>query len=194
MRNAPTPNLLLEEVIGRARSQHFRELYELDSGESESLEQTTGEVLLALGSPLTNDQSWRCLGILGRAALQEVVPTIAFHWPPGLPKTYQVRDALDRWLAGYPAPPVVTVFSPSPLVAPQALGEALSVVHHAGQLLDRNQAGASYSEILDDVLQGYAVFPGSKDRRALFDWWLDSVLTASVLQPPGPFVSPETKV
>jgi hypothetical protein len=41
-------------------------------------------------------------------------------------------------------------------------------------------------DILDDCLEGYAIFPGSYGRRELFDWWLLEVVPASwYLFPPS---------
>jgi hypothetical protein len=34
-------------------------------------------------------------------------------------------------------------------------------------------------EILDDCLEGYAIFPGSQGRRDLFNWWLLEVVPAT---------------
>ena len=34
-------------------------------------------------------------------------------------------------------------------------------------------------EILDDCLEGYAIFPGSQGRRDLFNWWLLEVIPAA---------------
>lgn len=178
----------LAEAIDAARAGRYPELYEeADAREARDLDEATNHVLDALGDPRVDDRAWRRLGYMGRAALAEVVPTIAAHWPPGLASADTVGEALAAWLSSASGPAAVEGVSAAPL-APQALAEALGVVESAVHLLDRAQARAAVSEILDSIFQGYAVFPGSEGRRALFDWWLDDVVpAAAALRAPPPF-------
>ncbi|AUX21077.1 uncharacterized protein SOCEGT47_015550 [Sorangium cellulosum] len=184
----PRVDRRLAAAIDAARAGRYPELYEeADAGEARDLDEATSDVLAALGDPRVDDRAWRRLGFMGRAALVEVVPTIAAHWPPGLAPANAVRAALDAWLSSASAPAAVEDLPAAPL-APQALSEALGVVESAAHLLDRAQARAALSEILDSIFQGYAVFPGSEGRRALFDWWLDDVVpSAAALRAPPPF-------
>ncbi len=169
----------LVAAIETARAGRYPELYEAaDAREARDLDEATDDVLAALGDPRVDERAWRRLGFMGRAALVEAMPTIAAHWPPGLASADAVHSALDAWLSSASAPAAIAGLPAAPL-APQALGEAMEVVASAAHLMDRAQARAALSEILDSIFQGYAVFPGSEGRRALFDWWLDDVVPAA---------------
>lgn len=61
----------------------------------------------------------------------------------------------------------------------QAIDEALDVFRNGVRILDINQARLALLEMLDDCLEGYAVFPGSQGRRDLFNWWLLEVVPAT---------------
>ena len=61
----------------------------------------------------------------------------------------------------------------------QAIDEALDVFRNGVRILDINQARTALLEMLDDCLEGYAVFPGSQGRRDLFNWWLLEVVPAT---------------
>jgi hypothetical protein len=184
----PRVDLRLVKAIEASRAGRYPELYEAaDTREARELDEAVSDVITALGDPRADDRAWRRLGFVGRAVLVEVVPTIAAHWPPGLAAASAVRAALDAWLSSASAPVVVKSLPKAPL-APQALGEAMGVVANAARLMDRAQAQIALSEILDLIFQGYALFPGSEDRRALFDWWLEHVVPASAaLRAPPPF-------
>ncbi|NEQ95716.1 MAG: hypothetical protein F6K30_03130 [Cyanothece sp. SIO2G6] len=67
----------------------------------------------------------------------------------------------------------------------QILSEALDVYVHAIQVLEPHHSLQSLLNILDDCLEGYAIFPGSYGRRELFNWWLlDIVPSCWYLLPP----------
>lgn len=175
----PRGDRRLVSAVDAARAARYPELYEaVDARAIRDFDAATSDVLAALGDPSIDDRAWRRLGVMGHAALVEVMPTIAAHWPPGLASANAVRSALDTWLSGASSPAAVDSLPAAPL-APQALGEAMGVVDSAAHLLDRREARAALSEILDSIFQGYAVFPGSEGRRALFDWWLDEVVPAA---------------
>ena len=61
----------------------------------------------------------------------------------------------------------------------QVVYEALDVYKNAVKVLDSNQSLEALLNILDDCLEGYAIFPGSQGRRELFNWWLLEVVPAS---------------
>jgi hypothetical protein len=175
-------------AINVARASRYPDLYEAaDARKVMDLDEATNNVLDALGDPRENDRAWRRLGFMGRVTLEEVMPTINAHWPPGLVSAQAVLKALDDWLSSASEPTSIESLPAMPL-APQALAEAMAVVESAAHLMDREQARAAMSEILDSIFQGYAIFPGSKERRALFDWWLDEVVpAATALRSPRPF-------
>jgi hypothetical protein len=69
----------------------------------------------------------------------------------------------------------------------QVLSEALNVYINAVKTLEPDHSLEALLNILDDCLEGYAIFPGSYGRRELFNWWLlDVVPSCWYLIPPDP--------
>jgi hypothetical protein len=65
------------------------------------------------------------------------------------------------------------------------MNEATDVFLNAMKVINYDQSIEAILEILEDCLEGYAVFPGSYGRRELFDWWVLEVVPASwFLLPP----------
>jgi hypothetical protein len=147
------------------------------------LAQTTEAILNAFGDPQADEVAWRRFGHMGRALLTEVMPTIAGHWPQGMGPVNTVLAALEQWLAPASTVPATTAPSLSDHIdgprVPQAIAEAIDVVCNAARLTDRARAREAIADIVDDCLQGYAMFPGSAGRRRLFDWWLQVVVPAT---------------
>lgn len=68
----------------------------------------------------------------------------------------------------------------------QILYEALDVYVNAIKTLNEDQSLEALIDILDDCLEGYAIFPGSDGRRDLLNWWLlDVVPSVWYLLPPS---------
>lgn len=178
----------LNALIESAADACYPDLYEaVDHRPVKHLEQITDEILNAFGDPQTDDQAWWRFGHMGRALLIEVIPTISGHWPKGTAAVNAVLESLDRWLACSSVPSVPSNHIDGPRV-PQALAEAIDVVINAARLFDRARARSAITEIVDDCLQGYAIFPGSAGRRNLFNWWLQVVVPAAwALQRPVRF-------
>ncbi|MBW4598883.1 MAG: hypothetical protein KME29_04535 [Calothrix sp. FI2-JRJ7] len=77
-------------------------------------------------------------------------------------------------------------FYGSKLTSFQIWQEALDVYSNAIKTLDFNESLEALIEIVDDCLEGYAMFPGSQGRRKLFDWWLlEAIPAAWYLLPPN---------
>lgn len=69
---------------------------------------------------------------------------------------------------------------PQVVTPPQALHEALDVYRNLTRIVvNPQQAGQAAYEILEDCLEGHAVFPGSDGRRDLFNWLLVQVVPAA---------------
>ncbi len=100
---------------------------------------------------------------------------------PGDPRPARVIARLEEWLRDPATPGSEDIGSMFPRTAtpPQALHEALDVLYQALKVLDRASAVDALREILDDCMEGYAIFPGSDGRRDLFNWWLIQVVPAS---------------
>jgi hypothetical protein len=171
----------LNEAIERAARVRYVELYEdVTDRDSGDLEETISDVIDALGDPEADERAWRRAGFMTQAMLVEVLPTISAHWPAASGRGNTVLDRLDRWLAlpmGASLPPQAVVRE-SP-VAPQALAEAMDVVSNASRLQERRHVRQAAIEIVEACIEGYAIFPGSAGRRALFDWWLCVVIPAA---------------
>lgn len=75
--------------------------------------------------------------------------------------------------------PIIGSF-PEKIASFQIPYEALDVYQNAIKTLDRDKSSEALLEILDDCLEGYAIFPGSQGRRELFNWWLLDVVLASL--------------
>lgn len=58
----------------------------------------------------------------------------------------------------------------------QVLSEALDVYSNAIKTLKTDHSLQALLNILEDCLEGYAIFPGSYGRRELFNWWLLDVV------------------
>ncbi len=61
----------------------------------------------------------------------------------------------------------------------QEINEALDVFYNAIKVIKYDQSVEAILEILEDCLEGEAIFPVSQGRRELFDWWLLDVVPAS---------------
>lgn len=58
----------------------------------------------------------------------------------------------------------------------QAVDEAFDVFKNLLIALEPSQSQNALLEMLDDCFEGYAIFPGSANRRDLFNWWLLDVV------------------
>jgi len=119
-----------------------------------------------------------------------VQPTIEYYQPDcSFPA--ETIEEITLWLlrtieAGISSkiPPVKTLSNISvsfseKLEGFQVLYEALDVYVNAMKTIDRDQSLAALIDILDDCLEGYAIFPGSDGRRDLLNWWLLDVVPAT---------------
>jgi hypothetical protein len=194
-------------LLHKISQQHYEELYESQADGTTSLQEDINEVLKAFS---TSKQTLIHLRYVWMTLILIVVvePTIEYYQPSNLlPK--DIRQQIVSWLLNtinqlinsentytqFSIEKVsdknleINTFHFSKEVANiQAVNEALDVFYNALRVLDYNQAIAAILEILDDCLEGYAIFPGSYGRRELFDWWLLEVVPASwKLLPPRSF-------
>jgi len=121
----------------------------------------------------------RRLLYLGWALALASAPTIA-GWTPDDTRPQMVLDALRAWIEERQQMPleVKTLFPPE-ITGSQALNEARDVFANLARALDSEAAPHGLRAILDDCLEGYAVFPGSTGRRDLFNWVLVEVVPAA---------------
>jgi hypothetical protein len=195
----------LKVAINKVWQRHYEELYESEADGTALLQDALDEVLqLFQGS----SQTLCHLRYVWMALILTLVvePTIEYYQPHNsIPRA--TISQISFWLLESieiaiihesqsaennktklldTTAEVLNLFSCNKLASFQVLYEALDVYKSAIRSLDSNQSLEALFDILDDVLEGYAIFPGSAGRRELFDWWLLEVVPASwYLLPPN---------
>ncbi|XWK90166.1 MAG: hypothetical protein U7127_08975 [Phormidium sp.] len=191
----------LKVLLDKIKQQHYEELYELEADGTTSLQDDLNEVFQAFrisNQTLTHLRYvWMTLILL-----LVVEPTFEYYQPKdSSPKNIIIEISL--WLIANTKKilndEVKTIeFDDRELlkkdilvnydvsqdtnknpVSLQVLYEAQDVFKNAIRVLDYEQSVEAILEILDDCLEGYAIFPGSYGRRELFEWWLLEVVPAS---------------
>jgi hypothetical protein len=170
----------LRQLLQQLWNQRYDELYDEADGPTLPLAQAVGRVLDALGEGDPRVAHARLVH-MARALALACEPTVASH-APGERRPAEVLAQVDAALAQgalRPAPELVQSLRPAQAPTSQALHESLDTFRNLARALDAGQARAAVEESLDDVLEGYAVFPGSAGRRDLFNWWLTQVVPAA---------------
>lgn len=191
----------LKVLLDKIKQQHYEELYELEADGTTSLQDDLNEILQAFrisNQTLTHLRYvWMTLILL-----LVVEPTLEYYQQKdSSPKDIIIEISL--WLIANTKKilndEVKTIeFDDRELlkkdilvnydvsqdtnknpVSLQVLYEAQDVFKNAIRVLDYEQSVEAILEILDDCLEGYAIFPGSYGRRELFEWWLLEVVPAS---------------
>ncbi|GET42543.1 hypothetical protein [Microseira wollei] len=204
----PTIPDSLKVLLTRISQQHYEELYEPEADGTTPLPETLSEILEAFQN---SDRTLCHLRYIWMALILALLvePTLEYYQPSNsFPKStvnwlvlwllknidkiindesqntsYSKSDELLNQISE-----TSELSARKDLVSFQVLNEALDVFHNALRVLDYDQSVEALLEILDDCLEGYAVFPGSKGRRELFDWWVLEVVPASwYLLPPKSF-------
>lgn len=185
----------------------YAELYEPTTNEATSLQDTVEEVL-----ELFQDQDKTLVHLrhVWMALILAVVvePTIKYYQPENtIPD--QTIEKMSAWLLKTikaeinseipfdfdPPADVLNICSVSAkqIEEFQTLHEVLNVYTNAIKTLNPKQSLEALIDILDDCLEGYAVFPGSYGRRELFNWWLLDVVPATWnLLPPSSMYAVES--
>ncbi|NEQ68452.1 MAG: hypothetical protein F6K21_23720 [Symploca sp. SIO2D2] len=199
----------LQKSLVRAWEHHYEELYESEADGTVLLEEVLEEILHSFeGSNQTLNHIryvWMAL-ILACT----VKPTVKYYQPNN-PEPEEAINRLTDWLLVnireifYDRSPLIrasigkvnntsvnvcNLYSEKKISNFQGLSEALGVYTSAIKTLEANCAVAALLDILDDCLEGYAIFPGSYGRRELFNWWLwDVVPSTWYLFPPDSIYS-----
>lgn len=199
----------LKNTINKAWQQHYEELYEPEADGNASLQDTLNEILELFrdSSKILGQIRYVWMGLILASAVE---PTLKYYQPNNsIPENTISRIAV--WLLETIAEMLnsksrtsqitleeanailtnIDIFSTNKKLGSfQILSEALDVYSSALKTLDSNQSLEALMDILDDCLEGYAIFPGSYGRRELFDWWLLDVVSASwYLLPPSSIYS-----
>ncbi|MEG4442726.1 hypothetical protein QUB47_27920 [Microcoleus sp. AT9_B5] len=201
----------IQGTLSRVGQQHYEELYEPEAEDAASLQDALDEILEVFQS---NNQTLSHIRYVWMALIlaSVVEPTVQYYRPLNLipQKTISkielwILENLEKMLdskrkfsnalreeefnalvdgikSDYTKDKEVENF--------QIIFEALDVYRSAIKTLDYNQSLESLLDILENCLEGYAIFPGSHGRRELFDWWLLEVVPASwYLMPPSSIYS-----
>jgi|688.fasta_scaffold133962_3 hypothetical protein len=198
----------LQVLFEKIRREHYGELYEQESDGKASLDDTLSEVLKSLrdrNETLTHLRYlWMTLILI-----LVVEPTLKYYQPKNLlPKHIInliancvmniIKNSINNTkndISEFSTEELLKAISKNrnfyvekEIANFQILDEAIDVFDNAIRVLNYNQSVAAILNILDDCLEGYAIFPGSYGRRELFDWWLLDVVPASYkLRPPQSF-------
>ncbi|MBD2039893.1 hypothetical protein [Microcoleus sp. FACHB-672] len=197
----------LKELLNKIRQQHYEELYEPEAEGSASLQDALNEILeeFRISDPTLCHLRYTWMTLI---LVLVVEPTVEYYQPlNSLPK--KLINSIVLWLfkasrnlSNYDTSENVPnsskfineIFSENNLncerspASFQIINEALDVFYNALLVLDYKNSIQAILEILDDCLEGYAIFPGSCGRRELLDWWILEVVPASwYLLPPKSF-------
>ncbi len=185
----------LKNAIVSAWKNRYEELYEPESDEDILLEEALNKILASFESKNQALTQLRYVW-MGLILAITVEPTIKYCQPEstipektidqltkGLLKTLaEMISSKKRFNGTYKHSDALisvninNLFSENNLSSLQVLSEALDVYQNALKILEPNHSLPALLEILDDCLEGYAIFPGSEGRRELFDWWLSDVV------------------
>lgn len=194
----------LQKAMVTAWNQHYEELYESESDGTVLLEDALSRILNSFQS---SDQTFMQIRHVWMALTLAVVvePTIKYYQPDN-PIPEETINKLTQWLLKtitglfYPQEKINReidnilrdtsvdinhLSSDTKISSFQVLSEALDVYISAVNTLEPSHSLQALLDILDDCLEGYAIFPGSYGRRELFNWWLlDIVPSCWYLLPP----------
>ncbi len=185
----------LQAVISNIRQQHYAELYEPEADGTTSLSEALNEVIEAFdtNNHISCHRSYVWMALIFTILVE---PTIEYYHPSSKYLLQDIINLLESWIEKsinqlnissdvILAKQKIDQLKKMPLSKENQLPsiqvwlEAIDVFEQAIRVLDYEQAKPAILEILDDCLEGYAVFPGSQGRRELFDWWLLNVVPDS---------------
>lgn len=194
----------LQKAMVTAWNQHYEELYESESDGTVLLEDALSRILNSFQS--SNHTLMQLRYVWMALTLAVVVEPTIKYYQPDHPIPEETINKLTNWLlktlAGlfYPQEKFNREFdnvlrdtsvdinhlsSDKKISSFQVLSEALDVYISAVNALEPSHSLQALLDILDDCLEGYAIFPGSYGRRELFNWWLlDIVPSCWYLLPP----------
>lgn len=168
----------LREILYTTWQFQYEELYEKNDEEKTiSLEETLNQVLEALNSKDgLGHQRYIFMAIILAKAVE---PTILAYKPNDTrpQKVFQlINQRLDK--KNVSETYINSLFSKIS-TGYQAFDEALDAFRNILNIFEPRKAQKALLEILDNCLEGYAIFPGLEGRRDLFNWWLLEVVPAS---------------
>jgi hypothetical protein len=170
----------LRALLNQLWGARYPDLYEsVDDGRPvESVQEAVAHLLTFLHEHQPALGHRRLL-YLGWGMAQAVAPNMEYFQPDDN-RAQLVLDAVNLFLTegNLIEQDWATLF---PKVTPhsQAEYEATDVFAQLAKALQPSLARHALAEILDDCLEGYAIFPGSRRRRDLFNWVVLEVIPAA---------------
>lgn len=169
----------LRQLLYQTWLHRYEELYEEENNVTTSLESALLKVLSALEVDNDSLSHFRYVYMALILALA-VEPTIKAYLPNDTRSEQIFKLVANWWQTGeVPSQEQIKGLFPQKSVGVQAIDEALDVFRNLLLVLSPKIAKIALLEILDECLEGYAIFPGSERRRDLFNWWLLEVVAAS---------------
>lgn len=186
-----------KDLLSQIQQEHYPELYEPEANSTVLLSDVLNQVLegFKVGNSTICHLRYLWMTLILTMAVE---PTLEYYYPNDsltkniitslelfiinsdkintIDKKYKnnlIIDWYNKVIEHYESLPYPKV------VSFQVIYEAIDVFQNAIRVFDYDQAKEALLEILEDCLEGYAIFPGSEGRRDLFDWWLLEVVPAS---------------
>lgn len=167
------------DLLRHIWDERYPALFEDEHGEAVGDLGRANEALLDALGPATDPDAHRRHVYAAMALALAAGPTVESFWPDDV-RPARAFDAAERFVrdGDRPTDSAEAVF-PLEMTPPQELNEAINVQRNLLRSLDPEKARRALRMSLDDVLEGYAVFPGADGRRDLFNWWLTQVFPAA---------------
>ncbi|MDJ0731076.1 MAG: hypothetical protein QNJ33_13885 [Crocosphaera sp.] len=172
----------LHDLLYQVWNSSYEELYEESIEETISLEELYVKILNAFEDNNFDSLHYHYL-LMAMIMSQAVLPTIKAYLPDDT-RPQKVYQYIDNYLenkitlANSEITTIINELFLHPSEGNQAIDEALDVFKNLLRVIDFEGAKEALLNILDDCLEGYAIFPGSQGKRDLFNWWLLEVVPA----------------
>jgi hypothetical protein len=183
----------LRVKLAEVAQKSYAEIYEPITDNATSLQDALEEILALFSN---DNQILGHVRFVWMALILAVVvkPTIE-HYQPNNSLADETILRMSRWLlktieaatspkmllielSNFEQPDVFSSFSEK-LASFQILNEAFNVYVNAIKALNKDRSLEALIDILDDCLEGYAIFPGSEGKRDLLNWLLLDVVPAT---------------
>jgi hypothetical protein len=173
--------ILLQNALLEAYNHRYSQLYEENADSDIAIEDVFTRVLDTLwyeDSSLNGHKRYVWIAYSLGLATQ---PTVESYFPDTVEPNVVLENVLG-WLKGKTVDSSCMLsadFAQQLSVGSQAIDEAMDVFRNLQKITDPQLCQSALLEILDDCIEGYAIFPGSEGRRDLFNWFLLEVIPAS---------------
>jgi hypothetical protein len=171
----------LKNILLETWSRRYSELYEENPDSQISLENTFKRLLNDLWNESTPSNAHKRYVWIAYSLGLATQPTVESY----LPNEKHVQLLLrytSRWINGEleEEDHISQNLFPHLSIGSQSIDEAIDVFRNLQRMInDSESSQTALLEILDDCIEGYAIFPGTEGRRDLFNWLLLEVIPAA---------------